>query len=135
MNDLLGLTAHKSGVLWKLHYREPDGRAIKLTTHQPRHYLSTIAERGSIAQEDLAKWAGRAMVRDNRVYNHRSEGESLEQARKLMADAGVVEQSTCLRINEPTTRAEFNLRASGPTHQTEFGACEHDWTMSPCMKH
>ena len=135
MNDLLKPTANKKGVPWKLRYREPDGREIRLTTHQARHYLSTIAERGSIAQEDLAKWAGRAMVRDNRVYNHRSERELTEQARTLLAKAGAAEQSTSLRINEPTTRAEFNLRASGPTHQTAFGACEHDWTMSPCMKH
>ena len=135
VNNLLGPWGDGMGLLWKLGYREPDGRAIKLTTHQARHYLSTLAERGSMAQDDLAKWAGRAMTRDNRVYNHMSEEERVEQARKLMEMAGLAEQSASLRINDPTTRAEFNLRAIGPTHETAFGACEHDWAMSPCMKH
>ena len=88
-----------------------------------------------MAQEHLAKWAGRAMLKDNRVYNHMSEEEHVERARKLLEGSELAGTSTSLRIKEPTTPAEWNLRAKGPTHRTEFGACEHDWVMSPCTKH
>ena len=44
----------------QLGYTEPDGSPIKLTTHQARHFQCTLAERGGMAQDDLAKWAGRA---------------------------------------------------------------------------
>ena len=135
VNDLLGFRGHKKGVPWKLGYRKLDGSPIKLTTHQARHYVSTAAERGSMAQEHLAKWAGRAMLKDNRVYNHMSEEEHVERARKLLEGSELAGTSTSLRIKEPTTPAEWNLRAKGPTHRTEFGACEHDWVMSPCTKH
>ena len=70
VNCLLGSQPTKVGVLEKLGYREPDGSLIRLHTHQARHYVSTLAERGSMGDEDLAKWAGRALTRDNRVYNH-----------------------------------------------------------------
>ena len=135
VNYLLGTKGEGKGVPWKLGYREQDGSPIKLTTHQARHYVSTAAERGSMAQEHLAKWAGRAMLQDNRVYNHMSEEEHVERARKLLEGSDLAGTKTSLRIREPTTPAEWNLREKGPTHRTEFGACEHDWVMSPCTKH
>ena len=129
------LLGKRAGVPWKLGYREPDGSPIKLTSHQARHYMSTAAERGSMAQEDLAKWAGRAMLKDNRVYNHLGEQEYAERARKLLEGSELAGRGTTLRTNRPTTPAEWNLHAQGPTHRTEFGTCEHDWVMSPCTKH
>ena len=135
VNYLLGFKGERKGVPGKLGYREQDGSPIKLTTHQARHYVSTAAERGSMAQEHLAKWAGRAMLQDNRVYNHMSEEEHVERARRLLEGSELAGTKTSLRIKEPTTPAEWNLHAKGPTHRTEFGACEHDWVMSPCTKH
>ena len=135
INDLLRPTGEKKGVLWKLGYREPDGRPIMLTTHLPRHYLGTLAERGNIAQEHLAKWAGRARQSDNRVYNHMTEEERVARVREVLAGTELAGVETSMRVNEPTTRAEFNLRVQGPTHRTAYGACEHDWTTSPCTKH
>ena len=135
INDLLRPTGGKKGVLWKKGYREPDGRPIMLTTHQARHYLSTLAERGNMAQEHLAKWAGRARQSDNRVYNHMTEEERVARVREVLAGTELAGVETSMRVNKPTTRAEFNLRVQGPTHRTAYGACEHDWTMSPCTKH
>ncbi|MDG6746507.1 hypothetical protein QCF01_19135, partial [Staphylococcus aureus] len=34
------------------------GRAIKLTTHQLRHWLSTMSERAGMDDFTLAQWAG-----------------------------------------------------------------------------
>lgn len=135
VNDLLRPSGEKTGVPWKLGYREVDGSCLRLTTHQPRHLVSTAAARGSMTDEDLAKWAGRAMLRDNRVYNHVSEEERVACSRKVLEGAGLVGRSTVPQVKAPTSRAEFNLRATGPTHRTPFGACEHDWAMSPCTKH
>ena len=42
---------------------------------------------------------------------------------------------TALATYCPTTPAAHNTGVCGPTHRTEFGVCEHDWAMSPCMKH
>ena len=84
VNDLLRPTGIKKGVLQKLGYTEPDGRPIRLTTHMARHFVGTIAERGEMAEEDRARWAGRATPKDNRVYNHMSEDERAERDRRLL---------------------------------------------------
>ena len=125
----------RKGMLWAAGYREPDGKPIYLTPHMARHYVSTAAERGNMAQEDLAKWAGRAALKGNRVYNHMSEEERVERARALLAGTELAGQSTSPQIKNPTTPAEFNLRAKGPTHRTLWGVCEQDWTNGVCTKH
>ena len=133
VNDLLGASLTKTGALEKLGYFEPDGSVIRLRTHQARHYVSTLAERGSMGDEDLAKWAGRALTRDNRVYNHMSEEERVERARSAL-EGMAMDVSSAPSCRPPTTPQEFNLGVSGPVQRTEFGVCEHDWVMAPCMK-
>lgn len=134
VNGLLKSTRERSSVMAKLGYTESDGRAIKLTTHQARHYLSTLAERGAMAGEDLAKWAGRAMMRDNAVYNHMTESERTERARDSLAGTSIAGSRTAPSPQAPITPTEFNLGVEAPTHRTEFGACELDWTSSPCTR-
>ena len=133
VNDLLG--GGKRSVAGQLGYREPAGTPIKLTTHQARHYLSTVAERGSMAQGHLAQWAGRANIKDNVVYNHMSEEEHVQRGRGLLERSGLYGRDGAPHIKAPTTSAEANVGVTGPTHRTAFGMCEHDWAMSPCTKH
>ena len=134
VNDLLGARGGKMSVMQQLGYKEPDGTPVKLTTHQARHFLSTVAERGNMAQEQLANWAGRANLKDNVVYNHVSEEEHVQRDRELLEGSGLYGAGGALRIKDPITPTEANLGVTGPTHRTEFGICEHDWPMSPCMK-
>ena len=135
INDLLGARGGKMSVAQQLGYRGPDGAPVRLTTHHPRHFLSTVAERGSMAREDLAKWAGRANPKDNAVYNHMSEEEHVQRGRKLLEESGLLGGRGALRVKGPTTPAEADINATGPTHRTALGVCEHDWVMSPCTKH
>ena len=137
INDLMRLPNHRRGVglLGQLGYTEPDGSPIKLTSHQPRHYLSTLAERGGMAQEDLAKWAGRANVKDNRVYNHMSNEEKVAQVRAVTQDIRLFGAHEMSKPQPPVTLRDFNLREAGPVHVTEFGYCTHPFVMSPCDKY
>ena len=135
VNDLLGARGGTMSVMQQLGYKGPDGAPVKLTTHQARHYLSTVAERGNMAQEDLAKWAGRANIKDNVVYNHMSEEEHVQRDRELLEGSRLYGGDGALRIKGPTTPGEANMGVTGPTHRTAFGMCEHDWVMSPCTKH
>ena len=135
VNDLLGTRGGRRSVARELGYREPDGTVIRLTTHQARHFLSTVAERGGMAQEELAKWAGRANLKDNAVYNHMSEEEHVQRDRELLERSGLYGGGGAMQVKDPTTPTEADNNATGPTHRTAFGMCEHDWVMSPCTKH
>ncbi|WP_240357256.1 hypothetical protein [Pseudomonas hygromyciniae] len=63
-------------------YKNPDGTPISMGSHQVRHYLNTLAQRGSLGQLDIAKWSGRANIQQNATYNHMTADEHVEMARE-----------------------------------------------------
>ena len=112
-------------------YKNPDGTPISMGSHQVRHYLNTLAQRGSMGQLDIAKWSGRVNVHQNATYNHMTDDEHLAMAR----EAGVGVALTKIRENAPVTLADLNADGEGIAHITIFGFCVHDYSMLPCQKH
>ena len=41
---------------------------LKVSSHQFRHLLNTMAQRGGLTQAEIARWSGRADMSQNRVY-------------------------------------------------------------------
>ena len=112
-------------------YKNPDGTPISMTSHQVRHYLNTLAQRGSLGQLDIAKWSGRANIHQNATYNHMTADEHVEMAR----EAGIGVALTKIRENTPVTLADLDALGEGIAHITIFGFCVHDYSMLPCQKH
>lgn len=108
----------------------------KITTHQFRHYLNTLAQRGGMAQSEIARWSGRADPRQNRVYDQMSEFELSDKLRshdpKLSLDAPLVDMASAVSANLPRTRDEFNILKNPVVHVTEIGFCVHDYVLAPC---
>jgi hypothetical protein len=110
-----------------------DGSSIKLTTHQIRHWLSTMSERAGMDDYTLAQWAGRANVKDNRHYDHRSPEERLQAVRHLVVDE--VKSPLQRYIGKlPVTYQELGIDRLGTAKATLYGMCTHDFAMTPCMK-
>lgn len=128
------LTNHQS-IFDKFGYKTFDGDRIKLTSHQARHLLNTIAQRGGLSQLQIAKWSGRADVKQNRTYNHMSEYEMVAMAERLDTSLTLFGPSGQPDKHVPITIQEFNTMEKGAVHVTEFGVCVHDFTMSPCDKY
>ncbi|MBA5688937.1 hypothetical protein [Rugamonas apoptosis] len=117
-----------------------------------------------MSQEAIAKWSGRRDVAQNRVYDHRTDFERVEQCKRALFDspgrggakilsksaapladsiviAGVekVASSTVQHwdVNlkpKPVSCAEIDLGPRGANHVTMWGVCEHDFLFSPCDK-
>ena len=134
INDLLRSTGAKKSVFEKLGLRDSEGRWHELTTHQARHYQSTLAERGGMWAERLAKWAGRALQRDNRVYDHRDESELVEEARKAVQELALFGDDGTVQTNPPVASRDFNLGEQSPVIRTPMGHCKLNWVMGPCEK-
>ncbi len=119
-------------------YQRPDGTAYKITSHQFRHYLNSLAQRGGLSQAELARWSGRIDIRQNRAYDHMSEFELVDMLRAhdsdLRLDRPLQEISERLAEKLPMTQQEFNALAMPTAHVTEFGFCIHDFVMSPCQR-
>ncbi|HET7332902.1 hypothetical protein [Dyella sp.] len=113
--------------------KNEDGSSIRLTTHQPRHWLSTMSERAGMDEFTLARWAGRAHVEHNRCYDHRTPEERVEVLRHLMIDQtpSVIDRFKCM---QPVAYQELGVERLGVAKATLYGMCTHDYAMAPCQK-
>lgn len=112
-------------------YKNPDGSPISMASHQIRHYLNTLAQRGELGQLDIAKWSGRANIHQNATYNYMTDDEHVAMAR----EAGIGVALTKIRENIPVTLADLDTIGDGIAHITIFGFCVKDFSMTPCDKH
>jgi hypothetical protein len=113
---------------------DSDGKPLRLTSHQFRHLLNTMAQRGGVAQYDIARWSGRADVRQNNDYDQMSEFELVEMLENASSGLTLYGPDTEIATKVPMTRQEFNALIIPTAHVTELGFCVLDWTMEPCQK-
>lgn len=126
--------AHRS-IFDRNGYRSESGARLKLTSHQARHLLNTIAQRGGLSSLEIAKWSGRADHRQNRTYNHMSDYEFVELTEDFDPSKSLFGPSSAIEKHVPVSTLEFNTLESAAAHVTEFGFCVHDYTISPCEKY
>lgn len=112
------------------------GDQYKLTTHQFRHYLNTLAARGSVGETELARWSGRLDISQNKVYNHRTDEELTSEAKSI----GLGEQSsnliTVVNSKDPILASDLGdlVGSDRVAHRTLMGVCIHDFAMEPCQR-
>jgi hypothetical protein len=105
--------------------------------------------------EEIAKWSGRANQKQNRVYNHMTEFERVDRAKKALdqgdgqlavistvipntgqqttsVDADSVEHWDVSLKPKPVSCADLDMIPRGANHVTLWGTCEHDFLFSPC---
>ena len=70
MNGRDSRSGRVPGLLERLPLVDDDGETVRITPHQLRHYMTTLANEGNLSQLDIAKWAGRKDARHNRYYDH-----------------------------------------------------------------
>ena len=132
---LVGRDTVKS-IFEKFGYQDADGNPLRLTSHQFRHYLNTLAQMGGLGQLDIAKWSGRANVAQNAVYDHQSDRDVLAMVRAAIGDENKMFGPLAhTPKNTLITRDQFATLKVMTAHTTEFGYCIHDFAMLPCQTH
>jgi len=117
-------------------FTEDDGSLLRVSTHQFRHYLNTLAQAGGLSQLDIAKWSGRVDVRQNKTYDHQSDRDVLALVRSVVGDEKLVFGPLAKAPQSALIPRDEFARLKVPTaHTTEFGYCIHDFTMLPCQIH
>lgn len=128
------LVAKHESIFDRFGYKLPDGGRMKISSHQARHLLNTLAKRGGMSDELLSKWSGRADKKQNRVYNHMNEfervaaAEAVDPGRELFGPAG------SLSGHGPLSVKDLEIMERGPLHITDYGVCRHDFVVSPCER-
>ncbi|MEZ9538449.1 hypothetical protein AB4160_09625 [Shewanella sp. 10N.286.51.B8] len=118
----------------RMGYVDEDGNDIRLTSHQIRVWLSTNAERGGMDAWQLARWAGRSRINDNRHYDLRTEDEREQQARSILEYNERPTALEAIKLNLPVSYKDLGVNRIGIADVTEYGMCVHDYAMSPCTK-
>lgn len=118
----------------RMGYKDEDGTDIRLTSHQIRVWLSTNAERGGMDAWQLARWAGRARINDNRHYDLRTQDEREQQARSILEFNERPTALEAIKMNLPVSYKDLGVNRIGIADVTEYGMCVHDYAMSPCTK-
>jgi hypothetical protein len=125
-----------TSVFTRLGFTEPDGTPIKVTTHQFRHYLNTLAQAGGLSQLDIAKWSGRKDIRQNAAYDHVTPDQMLQKIRDAVGDGSQMFGPLAEIPKKVLIPRDEFARLKVPTaHTTDLGFCIHDYTMSPCQLH
>jgi len=138
VSDALGARNDAVTSLFKhFGYTEVNGAPIKITSHQFRHYLNTLAQKGGLSQLDIAKWSGRVNIHQNQAYDHISANEMLEMVREAIGDEntmkGPLSNIEDIKKKVVISRDEFARLLVRTAHATEYGVCFHDFTMTPCQ--
>ena len=119
-----------AGLFERLGLVDEDGETVRITPHQLRHYMTTLANEGNLSQLDIARWAGRSDVRHNEYYDHETAGSLVSKARAV--DEDMFGGAVTVTPRQPVTAKQLMQGTSLAVHLTKYGACLHDFAMSPC---
>jgi integrase len=135
--DFLSSRVSPTGVIKSAFQRfdihEANGEYCQISSHQLRHWLNTIADKGGLPMEMLTRWMGRENPRDTDAYRHLTCDERLEQIKSSIR-AGETSGQAAEFYNSlaPEDREEYLDGRVQAVHYTPFGVCLHDYSVSPC---
>lgn len=124
-------------IFTRLGYRDQAGGALRVTTHQFRHWLNTLAHEGGLSQIEISRWMGRRRVAENAAYDHQTGFELADRIRGRLGRGEVQGPvgTTVQRIREPVRREEFVRSMIASAHVTDIGMCIRDLSALPCDHH
>lgn len=139
ISDALGARNAKCSLFTIFGYKEQNGAPVKATSHQFRHFLNTLAQKGGASQLDIAKWSGRLDIQQNNAYDHLSADQMLLSLREAVGNEhsmiGPLANIEDIKKKVVISRDEYAILKIRTAHLTEFGVCIHDFAMTPCQLH
>lgn len=118
------------------------GKHWRLTTHQPRHFLNTLAQSKHLSQALIAFWSGRKRVEQNSWYDHVPHEAFIEtfvalgdaSPRPVKAVGALAEKIAQRAGKEMISTSDAMRLEVGSVISTRFGLCRHNYALTPCPK-
>lgn len=136
ISDFIGGRLGSRSAFARFNICEPDGSVCQMTTHQFRHWLNDIADKGGLPLDLQTRWFGRDYPKDTRAYHH-STAEERKERTKAGIRSGILHGTIAniywsLPLAERDDFLEGQIQAA---HATALGVCIHDFAISPCPYH
>jgi hypothetical protein len=136
INDFLSGRLPGQSAFDRFDIREPDGSPCRVTSHQFRHWLNYIADKGGLPVELQTRWLGRDHPRDTEAYRHATVDERIEWVKEGIRAGAMSGVKAEAYFDLPRARRERFLDTEiQAVHATAFGLCLHDFAVTPCPDH
>lgn len=134
-NFLSGRTAAPSA-FERFDIREPDGSLCTITSHQFRHWLNHIADKGGLPVDLQTRWMGREHSQDTEAYRHATVVERLEWVKAGIQEGRLAGPKAIMYFELPKAKRDRYLDGEvQAVHFTALGLCLHDFAVTPCPYH
>lgn len=135
--DILNfLTSPFSSVFKRFDIHEADGSVCRMTTHQFRHWLNDLADKGGLALDLQARWFGRENQQDTFAYHHATVEERLEWTQQNIRNGNIGGFLADVYFSLPEEDRDIFLEGQvQAVHFTALGLCLHDFSLDPCPFH
>jgi hypothetical protein len=134
--DFLSGSGGTTSAFERFGIRESDGSFCKMTSHQFRHWLNYIADKGGLPVDLQSRWMGREHSRDTDAYRHATVDERLEWVKAGIQDGKLAGPKATMYSDLPSAKRERYLDGEvQAVHFTALGLCLHDFAVTPCPYH
>lgn len=125
-----------AGVFARFDIREEDGSYCHVTSHQFRHWLNDLADKGGMPVDSISRWLGRENRRQTEMYRHATPDERLQWVKQGIRDGQIQGAVTDAYFTLPLAERESFLEGQvQAVHVTPMGICVHDFAVEPCPYH
>lgn len=136
ISDFLSGRGGVRSVFERFDIREPDGSLCRVTSHQFRHWLNYVADKGGLPIDLQTRWFGREHPRDTEAYRHATVDERLAWVKEGMRNGQLHGTKADAFFELPRSKRDVFLEAEiQAVHVTAFGLCLHDFAIDPCPYH
>lgn len=155
LSDAIGSERGLDSIFDELGITDEDGSPLKLNSHQFRHWLNTKLKLAGEEDWLIAKWSGRADIKQNEAYDGRTQKQKSRLTERIghaTIGSGVMTVSQANQLLEPYTSETppppmvlhelglpiplkvLGVGREGVAQFTGLGFCVHNYAESPCVK-
>jgi hypothetical protein len=136
MNSFLCGKLSTKSIFQRMDIREQNGQFCRVTTHQFRHWLNDLADKGGMPVEALTRWMGRTHAQDTQDYRHATVDERLAWLKESIRTGKVTGYMADVYRELPAAERDVFLDGQiQAVHVTPLGFCIHDFAVEPCPYH
>jgi hypothetical protein len=113
--------------------REESGTFCRITSHQFRHWLNDLADKGGLPVDHQTRWFGRENPRDTQAYQHANFEERLQWVKDGIRTGEIGGNIAQVYFTLPEDERDAFLEGQiQAVHFTPLGLCIHDFAIDPC---
>ncbi len=112
---------------------EENGAFCRMTSHQFRHWLNDLTDKGGLPTELQTRWMGRENPRDTQAYQHATVEERLVWVKNGIRNGEIGGTIASVYFALPEDERDVFLEGHiQAVHFTPLGVCIHDFAIDPC---